>query len=453
MNSARAILADVRDGRALSQEALDWFCAGLASGEVSDAQAGAFAMAVLLRGLGDHDGQRDGEGDGEGDRGAARLAQAMTRSGEVLRWDVPGPVLDKHSTGGVGDCVSLILAPALASCGAYVPMVSGRGLGHTGGTLDKLEAIPGFRSDMDTGAFQSQVARLGCAIVAANAHLSPADRRLYAVRDVTATVDSRALITASIVSKKCAAGISALVMDVKCGAGAFAKTFQEARDLAQSLTLTAQSMGCACRALITDMNAPLAPAAGNALEVAQVMEALSAPGPQHGPLLDVSCALGGEALALAGLAGSAAQGEAAVRAALTSGAAFERFAQMIAAQGGPRDFAQNWRRYLPSAPILVPVRARHDGFIRAIDTQALGNAVVALGGGRLRGDEIINPAVGLSVVPRIGDAIASGQVLALIHAQNEADAVRVQNALENGVFDIAPDAPSAPAPLILERVG
>lgn len=261
---ARAIIAALRQGKTPSDAEMRWFAEGLANGQVSDAQAGAFAMAVCLQGL-DVEARR-------------ALTLAMRDSGDVLQWDLDGPVLDKHSTGGVGDCVSLLLAPALAECGAYVPMISGRGLGHTGGTLDKMEAIPGVSTQVSQDALQSMMRDVGCAIVGATAQIAPADKRLYAIRDVTATVESLDLITASILSKKLAAGTDALVLDVKLGSGAFMKTRAEAEALARSLSETANAAGCRTSALITDMNQPLAPALGNALEVAEVMRILTGQG-------------------------------------------------------------------------------------------------------------------------------------------------------------------------------
>jgi thymidine phosphorylase len=282
---ARSVIACIRDGGRPTPDQIAWFAQGIASGAVTDAQAGAFAMAVLLKGL--------------SDEGRVALTRAMRDSGRVMQWNLPGPVLDKHSTGGIGDCVSLLLAPALAVCGAYVPMISGRGLGHTGGTLDKLEAIPGFRTGLGEDAFRAQVADIGCAIVAASADLAPADKRLYAIRDVTGTVESIDLITASILSKKLAAGLEALVLDVKCGSGAFMKTPERAEALARALVATAQGAGCMTSALITDMTQPLATAAGNALEVIEVMETLTGTS-VNAALWDLTAALGGEVLALAG---------------------------------------------------------------------------------------------------------------------------------------------------------
>ena len=257
---ARAIIASLRDGGGASREALEWFAQGLADGNVSDAQAGAFAMAVVLRGL--------------DARGRADLTLAMRDSGDTLRWALDGPVIDKHSTGGVGDCVSLVLAPALAACGAFVPMISGRGLGHTGGTLDKLEAIPGLRTGLSEAELRRVVGLSGCAIAGATDRIAPADRRLYAVRDVTATVESLDLITASILSKKLAAGLDGLVLDVKAGSGAFMKDVDQARALANALVETGNAAGCPTSAVISDMSQPLAPSLGNGLEIDAAMRAL-----------------------------------------------------------------------------------------------------------------------------------------------------------------------------------
>ncbi len=411
---ARSIIAAVRVQRLLTAEELQWFAKGLANGDVTDAQAGAFAMAVCLRGL------------TEGERVA--LTRAMRDSGQVLTWDMPGPVLDKHSTGGIGDCVSLLLAPALAACGAYVPMISGRGLGHTGGTLDKLEAIPGYRADISIEALHSVVRDVGCAIVGATADVAPADRRLYAIRDVTATVESVDLITASILSKKLAAGLEGLVLDVKVGSGAFMKTMAEAEALARALVSTAQGAGCMTTALITDMSQPLATAAGNALEVIEVMETLTCTSINHA-LWELTAALGGEALALGGLAADAADGARRIAEALRSGRAAEVFGEMVAALGGPGDFVERWPDRLPSAPVVREVPAFTEGYVTAIDGQALGMAVVHLGGGRLKQGERINASVGLSEIAGIGEHVSPDLPFALIHAASEADADRAEQAV------------------------
>ncbi|PWE28874.1 thymidine phosphorylase [Maritimibacter sp. 55A14] len=432
---ARAIIAAKRDGKALTQAQLDWFATGLASGAVSDAQAGAFAMAVLLNGL-------------DGDERVA-LTRAMRDSGEVLDWDLPGPVLDKHSTGGVGDAVSLVLAPALAVAGAFVPMISGRGLGHTGGTLDKLEAISGYRTDLDAAALACVTRDVGCAITGAGARLAPADRRLYAVRDVTATVESLDLITASILSKKLAAGLDGLVLDVKCGSGAFMVDEDAAHALARCLVDGAKGAGCPARALITDMNEPLARSAGNALEVANVIGLLTG-AEVDARLWDVTVALGGEALALGGLAADAEAGAARIAEILSSGAAAERFARMVAAQGGPTDLLEAPDRHLARAPVVAEATAGTRGFVTAIDTRALGAAVVALGGGRRVETDRIDPAVGLDNLAGIGTSVAPDTPLALVHAADAASAEAAVATLR-AAYTIGP-VPEEPADLIRARI-
>lgn len=435
MTDARQIIARIRDGGQPSAEDLRWFALGLASGEVTDAQAGAFAMAVLLKGL--------------NEEGRVALTLGMRDTGRVLDWRLPGPVVDKHSTGGIGDCTSLLLAPALAACGAYVPMISGRGLGHTGGTLDKLEAIPGFRTGLTEDALRAQIDQVKCAIVAASADLAPADRRLYAIRDVSGTVESVDLITASILSKKLAAGLEALVLDVKCGSGAFMKSASQAEDLARALVSTAQGAGCMTSALITDMSQPLATAAGNALEVIEVMETLTGTS-VNTALWDLTVALGGEALALAGLAADASDGEGRITQALDSGAAAEIFGRMVAAQGGPADFVERWPDRLPSAPVVLEVPAPSDGFVGAIDGEALGHAVVHLGGGRLREGDRVNPSVGLSDLAGIGEETGAGVPLAMVHAASE-EAARAAVAAVQAAYVIAAEPPVEP-PLVQKRI-
>ncbi|WP_371227235.1 thymidine phosphorylase [Roseovarius sp. 2305UL8-3] len=434
--NARAIIAALRDKRPLSHEQLTWFATGLADGTISDAQAGAFAMATLLNGL--------------GPEGRVALTLAMRDSGDTLHWGMEdGPVIDKHSTGGIGDCVSLILAPALAACGAYVPMISGRGLGHTGGTLDKIEAITGLRTDLSEPKFRQVVARAGCAIVSASGQIAPADKRLYAVRDVTATVESLDLITASILSKKLAAGLDGLVLDVKAGSGAFMKTPAEARALAEALVETANAAGCRTSAVITDMNQPLAPAIGNALEVAEVMQVLTAG--KGGPLADLTCALGGLALLNAGLANDLAGGAETISDVLDDGRAADRFGQMVAAMGGPVQFVENWRRFLPEATVIHELVADRDGYVGAMDGEALGLVVISLGGGRQVETDKIEPSVGLSDVLPLGAPVRRGQPLLRIHATREDHVQRAEAALRAAI-EVTPDAPDLP-PLLHERVG
>ena len=432
---ARVILGKLRHRQSPNRDELVWFAKALADGRVSDAQAGAFAMGVCQVGL--------------SDAGRVALTLAMRDSGQVLTWNLNGPVLDKHSTGGVGDCVSLILAPALAACGAYVPMISGRGLGHTGGTLDKMEAIPGVSTQMDEGQLRQVVGKIGCAIVGATGDIAPADKRLYAVRDVTSTVDSLDLITASILSKKLAAGLQGLVLDVKVGSGAFMKDLEQAQMLAGALAKTANASGCKTTAIISDMSQPLVPSLGNALEVAEVMRVLT--GQTEGPIVSVCAALGGVLLANAGLAADVQQGADAICSAIRDGRAAERFGMMIAEMGGPLQFVENWNRFLPEATIIGEIPAPEAGYVSAIDGEALGMAVVALGGGRMLETDQINTAVGLSEVVRLGVKVAKGDPLAVIHAVRSEDAERAARAVRSAITLTA--KPVKSPDLILERVG
>lgn len=430
---ARAIISRLRQGEHPTPDELGWFAHGLASGAVSDAQAGAFAMAVCLRGL--------------GEAGRVALTQAMRDSGDVLRWDMPGPVLDKHSTGGIGDCVSLLLAPALAACGVFVPMISGRGLGHTGGTLDKIEAIPGVATQVSEADLRRITREVGCVIVGATGRIAPADKRLYAVRDVSGTVESVDLITASILSKKLAAGLEGLVLDVKAGSGAFMKTTADAQTLARALVDTAIGAGCPTAAFITDMDEPLAPALGNALEVAICMEVLSGNRAAAPRLCDLTVALGGRLLALAGHAEG--EGEEMIAEALSSGRAMTHFCAMVTALGGPPDMAEDWRTHLPQAPVVGDVLAPEAGFVAAIDGEALGLIVVDLGGGRRVEADRIDPSVGISDVAVRGTQVARGDPVAVIHARDLASAEAAAQAVLRAVT--IGDAPP-PSPLIRERV-
>ncbi|MDO7629794.1 MAG: thymidine phosphorylase, partial [Loktanella sp.] len=410
---ARAIIAKIRRKDTPGDAELTWFTNGLATGLVSDAQAGAFAMAVCLNGL--------------SDAGRIALTKGMRDSGKVMKWDFDGPVLDKHSTGGVGDPVSLILAPALAACGVFVPMISGRGLGHTGGTLDKLEAIPGVSTDVSAVKLKQILRKTGCAIVGATGAIAPADKRLYAIRDVTGTVESVDLITASILSKKLAAGLQGLVLDVKVGSGAFMKSEAEAVALARALVDVANGAGCPTAALITDMDEPLAPALGNAVEVGVCMEVLSGNRLAAPRLHDLTVALGARLLALHGEAESAAEKK--LKDAISSGRAMTHFSEMIALMGGPPDMADDWRTHLPKARVIGDVAAPEAGYISAIDGEALGLVVVGLGGGRRVESDRINPAVGLTDVVSLGAKIAQNQPLCTIHAASDEAAEEAAQAI------------------------
>ncbi|MEO1498806.1 MAG: thymidine phosphorylase [Planctomycetota bacterium] len=390
MNVAQ-LIANKRDGAELTGAEIDDLVQGFAAGDVPDYQMAAWAMAVFLRGM------TTGE--------TAALTEAMLRSGETFAGRREGmpPNADKHSSGGVGDKASIPLAPALACCGVRVPMISGRGLGATGGTLDKLEAIPGFRIDYDSAEAQGIADDVGCVICSASPRLVPADRKLYALRDVTGTVPSIPLITASIMSKKLAEGLDALVLDVKCGSGAFMKTPEDARALARSLVDTGKRMGVATSALITDMNQPLGKLCGNAVEIDESVECLQGGGPTD--LRELVVRLGGELLVLAGVAADAAAGDAQIIATLDNGSAMAKFAQMVAAQEGDLNAAR------PRGEALV-MESPAAGVVESIDAERLGYAVIELGGGRKQKTDPIDPSVGLEMLVRLGDSVEQGQPVA-----------------------------------------
>jgi thymidine phosphorylase len=409
------IIRQKRDGNALSAAEIAVFIKGLTEGTITEGQVAAFAMAVFFRGMAEEE--------------TVALTLAMRDSGRVLDWsDMDGPVVDKHSTGGVGDNVSLMLAPMLAACGCAVPMISGRGLGHTGGTLDKLDAIPGYVSQPDIATFRSVVNDVGCAIIGQTDDLAPADRRLYAIRDVTATVESLPLITASILAKKLASGLDALVLDVKMGSGAFMREEADARALAKSLVDVANDAGLRTSALLTDMDEPLANAAGNAVEVAEAIAYLA--GARRDPRLhEVTMALGAELLCLAGACRDDRQARVHLQHALDSGEAAERFQRMVARLGGPSDMIENCARHLPRAPVIRPVFVAREGMVSAIDTRAVGLAVIELGGGRRRADDRIDPAVGITELAGEGDCLDDERPVAFIHARDETSFARAASVL------------------------
>jgi len=394
-----------RDGQELSEDAIRSFVDGITGGSVNDAQISAFTMAVYFRGMSMEE--------------QSLLTLAMRDSGRTLNWSgLDGPVLDKHSTGGVGDLVSLVLAPMLAACGAYIPMISGRGLGHTGGTLDKLESIPGLTVNLSHETFDKTVRQVGLAITGQGSDLAPADGRIYAVRDVTATVDSIPLIVASILSKKLAEGLDGLVADIKTGNGAFMCERNLARDLAADLIEVAALAGLPARALITDMNQPLAANAGHALEIAEAIEFLR--GVNRQPRLeDVVLSLGSEMLLLSNLADKPTAARDMLTSVLESGQAAERFARMVALQGGPVDLVDSPQKYLVPAPVVRDLPAELDGWIQFIDTRAIGLSIVGLGGGRRHAGELIDHRVGLSGFRLVGDKISKGDPILTIHAADE----------------------------------
>ncbi|HEU4986795.1 MAG TPA: thymidine phosphorylase [Rhizobiaceae bacterium] len=433
---AQEIIRKKRDGDALSADEIAEFVSGLSSGAISEGQVAAFGMAVFLNGMSREE--------------AVALTLAMRDSGEVLDWsDLPGPVTDKHSTGGVGDNVSLMLAPIVAACGAFVPMISGRGLGHTGGTLDKMDSIPGYQSQPDSALFRKTVREAGCAIIGQTSDLAPADKRFYAIRDVTATVESIPLITASILAKKLAAGLKSLVLDVKSGNGAFMAESRKARALATSLVEVAVGAGLPTTALITDMNEPLASAAGNAVEVVNAVDFLT--GRKRDPRLEeVVMALAAEMLLAAGIAASNQDAFSVAREALDSGRAAEIFGRMVKLLGGPADFVENYRKHLPEAGVVVPVKADRDGFVSAVATRDIGLAVVELGGGRRRPEDEVDHAVGLTELLPIGSKVRRNEPLALVHARSAEDAERAI-ACVTRAYSIADEKP-APRKTVLRRV-
>ena len=428
------IIRKKRDGLALAAADIDAFVRGVAADVVSEGQIAAFTMATFLNGMSRAE--------------AVALTLAMRDSGTVLNWkslNLPGPVVDKHSTGGVGDVVSLMLGPMVAACGGFVPMISGRGLGHTGGTLDKLDSIPGYQTNITIRKFQQVVRDAGVAIIGQTAELAPADKRIYATRDVTATVESIPLITASILSKKLAAGLDALAMDVKVGSGAFMPTLEKSRELAQSIVEVGNGAGLKTSALLTDMNEPLAPCAGNAIEVRCAIDYLRGNSrPQR--LHEVTMALAAELLVTAGLAPNESAAKQALARCLDDGRAAERFATMVSLLGGPNDLLENADKYLRRAPLIKAVLASRAGFVAGIDTRSVGLAVVALGGGRMRATDTIDTDVGLTDIVALGTHVDVGDVLATVHARNDAAANGALHAIEQAI--IISDAPPTPLPLI-----
>lgn len=436
MRLPQEIIRAKRDGETLNDEDIDGFVARLTDDRVTEGQAAAFAMAVFFRGL------------SIGERVA--LTRAMTRSGSVLSWNLPGPILDKHSTGGVGDAVSLVLAPMVAACGGYVPMIAGRGLGHTGGTLDKLESIPGYDATPDLERFRRVVSDVGCAIIGQTSEIAPADRRLYAIRDVTGTVESIDLITSSILAKKLAAGLDSLVMDVKTGSGAFMSELPAAQALARSIVDVANGAGCGTVALLTDMDAPLASVAGNALEIAYAVDYLT--GRQREARFEsVTMALASEMLILGGLAETRDAALARLEEALDSGRAAEHFARMVAGLGGANDLLEDADRVLPSAPFVRPVLPEREGFVVRVATRELGLAVINLGGGRTRAQDSIDHAVGLSGLAAPGDVVGPDTPLGFVHARDETAAERAAAAIR-AAYRIGDDAPEI-GEAVIERIG
>lgn len=432
------IIRRKRDGVELKADEITTFLRGFRDGSIAEGQIAAFAMAVFFRGMTRTE--------------TTALTRAMKRSGEVLDWSdlaLPGPLLDKHSTGGVGDKTSLLVAPIVAACGGYVPMIAGRALGHTGGTVDKLESIPSYRSAPAIDTFRHIVRDVGCAIIGQTANLAPADRRLYAIRDITATVESIPLITASILSKKEAAGLDGLVMDIKTGSGAFLPNETDGLDLARSIVEVAARGGLKAVARLTDMSEVLGDNAGNALEIDEAIDYLTG-ARREARLHAVTVALAAEMLLLGGLARDDAEARARIDAVLASGAAVERFARMVAALGGPADLVDHKDRLLTRAPVIVALPPTRPGFVSGIDVRRVGLVIVALGGGRRRAGDHIDHAVGLEKVAAIGSAVGPERPLALLHAPSPEAAAEISATLSEA-FAIA-DAPPPPRAVLGPRV-
>lgn len=430
------IIRKKRSHHLLSKEEIDFFIKGVTDSSIMDAQAAALTMAIFLNGLNTDE--------------TVALTLAMRDSGDVLDWsDLNGPVVDKHSSGGVGDKVSLMLAPMIASCGGFVPMISGRGLGHTGGTLDKFDSIPGYQTMPDNTLFKKTVKEVGCAIIGQTGNLAPADKKIYAIRDVCGTVESVHLITASILSKKLAAGLDCLVMDLKCGNGAFMDNLDSARELAHSIVTVANGAGTKTRAVLTDMNQVLGRHVGNALEVIEAVEYLK--GRKVDPRLhQVTLELCAELLVSASLAANLEEAKAKLELSLSSGKALEYFSKMVSALGGPKDFVDKPESYLPKAAVIKPLYTDKPGYVNAMQTRNLGLAIIGLKGGRIRSDQKLDYATGFSEFCQIGDYVDSQKPLCFIHAQTESD--WNQAAAEIKANLTIDETPPAIQPTIIEKI-
>ena len=399
------IIRKKRDRQSLTSDEINEFIRGVTDGSIVDAQTAALTMAIFLNGMTKEE--------------TAALTLAMRDSGHVLSWpELDGPVVDKHSSGGVGDKISLMLAPLIAACGGFVPMISGRGLGHTGGTLDKFDSIPGYRTTPSDDIFRRTVKEVGCAIIGQTGSLAPADKKIYAIRDVCGTVESIDLITASILSKKLAAGLSCLIMDLKCGNGAFMDSLERAVELASSIVRVANAAGTKTKAVITDMNQVLGRSVGNALEVAEAVAYLKGENTDT-RLHEITMELCSELLLISGLEASPAKARAKLQNALDRGLALEKFAAMVTALGGPADFCDRPWHYLPQAAVVRPVFAETPGYVSAMDTRSIGLSIIEMKGGRVTPDQKLDYATGYSQFCQIGDYVDEQTPLAVIHAQTE----------------------------------
>lgn len=426
------IIRKKRNRQTLTAEEISFFINGVTSGEIADCQTAALTMAIFLNGLSKEE--------------ITSLTLNMRDSGNVLSWDLNGPIMDKHSSGGVGDKVSLMLAPLIASCGGYVPMISGRGLGHTGGTLDKFDSIPGYKTVPDNDLFKKTVREVGCAIIGQTGNLAPADKKIYAIRDVCGTVESIPLITASILSKKLAAGLEYLVMDLKCGNGAFMPSLEDGKNLAHSIVDVANHAGTKTSALLTDMNQVLGHTVGNALEMAEAVEYLQGKNIDS-RLHQITMGLCAELLTNAGLAAGTEEAHAKLEKALSSGKALEIFARMVTALGGPADFTEKYPSYLPQAAIVRPVFAPTAGYVQRMNTRNIGLSIIELKGGRTHPDQKLDYATGFSAFCQIGDYIDAQKPLAFIHAQTEDQFNRTREDLLKNI-QIGENAPVITDPVI-----
>lgn len=422
------IIRKKRNGQALTTDEINNFIKGITDGSIVDAQTASLTMAIFLNKLTKEE--------------TTALTLAMRDSGDVLDWsEVNGPIIDKHSSGGVGDKISLMLAPMLAACGAYCPMISGRGLGHTGGTLDKFDSIPGYQTQPSNDLFKKTVKEVGCAIIGQTGNLAPADKKIYAIRDVCATVESVDLITASILSKKLAAGLDCLVMDLKCGNGAFMDSLERAEELATSIVRVANNAGTKTKAVITDMNQVLGHNVGNALEVAEAVEYLKGENVDS-RMHEITLELCAELLMSAKLADSIEQAKEKLQEALDSGKALQKFQDMVTSLGGPKDFCNNPWKYLPKAQIVRPVYAKQKGYVYSMDTRGIGLSIIELKGGRVTPDQKLDYATGYSEFCQIGDMVNEKTPLAVVHAQTEE---QYQKAAEN-LYNLITISDNMPVP-------
>ena len=400
----KELILKKRLGKELTKNEINWFISNLTSNHLSEGQIASLAMAICLKGMTFEE--------------RVQLTLAMKNSGKTLSWDLPGPIIDKHSTGGVGDTVSLILAPVLAACGAYVPMISGRGLGHTGGTLDKFDSIPGYNTSPNEELLRRVVSKVGCAIIGQTNELAPADKRLYAIRDVTGTVESIDLITASILSKKLAAGLEGLVIDVKCGNGAFMQDFNEASTLAKSLVTVSNESGCKTTALVTDMNQPLSQSIGNSLEVLAAIDILKGSSKDY-RLLEVTNSLGVSILCSSNICKNKKEAQSLISSVLSSGKAAEKFSQMISELGGANDFFEKPKNYLTPSNIQKNICCKQSGYVKKINTKNLGNILILLGGGRQKVEDDIDFSVGMKLLIELDTYVEKNQPICTLYARDE----------------------------------